>query len=1565
MDDGLGEDAAGANDSLASGLADELSRRLTNSDPVPPPPQAENGEPLKPPPRILCEERHDGTTDDADLRAVDHGLVSKWRQKEKLKTLHVALVLCLNIGVDPPDVIKISPCARLECWVDPMSAQPAKALEHIGKNLQAQYERLQSRGKYKMHLDPTVEDVKKLCLSCRRNAKNERVLFHYNGHGVPRPTANGEIWVFNSRYTQYIPLSIYELQSWLGTPSIYVLDCSAAGLIINAIRQLMDQRSNDALRGMAGMYAGGSGGAPDHLKEIIVLGACGAAEQLPQNPDLPADVFTACLTTPIKVALRWFCSRSLMRHDGLTKDLIDRIPGKQTDRKTPLGELNWIFTAITDTIAWNVLPRPLFQKLFRSDLLVASLFRNFLLAERIMTAAGCTPVSYPRLPPTHQHPMWQAWDLAAEMCLVQLPTLSSDQQAEFTPSTFFSEQLTAFELWLAHGSRDKKPPEQLPIVLQVLLSQVHRLRALVLLGRFLDMGPWAVELALSVGIFPYVLKLLQTTSSDLRSTLVFIWAKVLALDRSCQADLVKDSGHLYFIRYLDSVDGHIDLYSRAQAAFVLSVICDGHPKGQALCAHSQLLAVLLRWLRSLAPVNITYGPPGHPLLLRWLCLCIGKLCEDIPEFSLHAIREGAADILVQLLTSPLPEIRAAAIFGLACLIHSCPDPNDPSHPAHAAGHLHHGGGPGGPGNPLTPLPDHPVLTLTPSEDRLPAERLIAGAVTQVVYDPAVLVRAELAVLFARFVRGHGAAVREAMAVQQRRLEEAVAQARAAAGLSGDDGGSGYRPRSSPGHAQEGTPSAPPGGKGAGGGAAPQDGAGAAPAQQQQQQQQVLYSKIAEAITMLALDPAPKVARYGRDVLRIAQYELSFAATGGAYGAANGSLSPRRGDTTVGSFAAKLKPRSWRSSFTIAGLPNLSRISTDPHDPHHAGSASSSYNPSTSVPGAPAVGGASSGPPAAMMRRMPAAGGSGGAAASAATSTSASPPSPGRDVALAYSRHPYTLRTVNDPQLMGPGAGGSSVGGLSDYEQTHHGGHHSYADTRAHGGSGLAGAMLSGGQDAALAGGALPVGQPPVPVPRSLIYGLSCEYFSRPMLEPQSSAWRESDGAKLCPWTAPVDPERKARRRAMMEVATTISKAMRAPKLREQLHSIESGPEPVSALTFHPYHQVLVSADVRGMLKAHTYPDNKLLNHFHVTNGAPQAESRTSLPSRVVFLRHINEADGPLLMAGSADGAVRVWRSYLNQGEQRMATALQAVSIHLVPTLSFPTVYNWSPSACHLFASGGKQPDFIYVWDLLREHCHSVLPLNGATLGAGAGLPGGVVPPGVAWPAGSVSGGPGAPGGTGAGVEQLLLSVLDPNLLVPVCTDGTIRIFDLRAPAAPRMVLQPLGRSALAGTVLEPGGRQGMVVVAGEKGEMRWIDLRGGTGGTAAAVTASEEAHGGGVGALMDSAHTYKTVQAHTKGGVCALAGHTLAPLLATGTTSQVVKIWTDDGDVVGTLRPGNSSNLLAPHKVGPITAMAFHPYQPVLAAAGIDHCTVYELYDPSATDRAAAAQRAERTSSAF
>lgn len=64
----------------------------------------------------------------------------QWRMREKLKTVSVALVLCLNIGIDPPDVMKPNPCAKLECWQDPFSQPPQKALENIGRALQLQYE---------------------------------------------------------------------------------------------------------------------------------------------------------------------------------------------------------------------------------------------------------------------------------------------------------------------------------------------------------------------------------------------------------------------------------------------------------------------------------------------------------------------------------------------------------------------------------------------------------------------------------------------------------------------------------------------------------------------------------------------------------------------------------------------------------------------------------------------------------------------------------------------------------------------------------------------------------------------------------------------------------------------------------------------------------------------------------------------------------------------------------------------------------------------------------------------------------------------------------------------------------------------------------------------------------------------------------------------------------------------------------------------------------------------------------------------------------------------------------
>lgn len=104
-----------------------------------------------------------------------------------------------------------------------------------------------------------------------------------------------------------------------------------------------------------------------------------------------------------------------------------------------------------------------------------------------MRSYNCTPVSYPSLPACYQHPMWEAWDLALDHILGQLPALLEENATyevlnlvvlylcnicvPLQPSQFFSQQLAAFQVWLLNCSDVKKPPAQLPIVLQVSETQ--------------------------------------------------------------------------------------------------------------------------------------------------------------------------------------------------------------------------------------------------------------------------------------------------------------------------------------------------------------------------------------------------------------------------------------------------------------------------------------------------------------------------------------------------------------------------------------------------------------------------------------------------------------------------------------------------------------------------------------------------------------------------------------------------------------------------------------------------------------------------------------------------------------------------------------------------------------------------------------------------------------------------------------------------------------------------------------------------------------------------------------
>jgi regulator-associated protein of mTOR len=247
-------------------------------------------------------------------------------------------------------------------------------------------------------------------------------------------------------------------------------------------------------------------------------------------------------------------------------------------------------------------------------------------------------------------------------------------------SSFFTEHLTAFELWLDFGDKGFEAPMHLPILLQVLLSQTHRLRALQLLRRYLTLGSYAVNLSLVVGIFPYVLKLLHSPVGEVRQLLVSIWSSILGFDPSCRQELVKDKMHPHFITYLLAREKDMPAAQRCMAAFVLSEICNGYKEGQQCCLQQGLHRTCTGILKSATETPV-FSPVGSGRgstpseaqasdayssggVKQWTSLCLYKLCEDFPYAKYLIITEASHSLLYPLLLDYDVTVRAAAVLAL-------------------------------------------------------------------------------------------------------------------------------------------------------------------------------------------------------------------------------------------------------------------------------------------------------------------------------------------------------------------------------------------------------------------------------------------------------------------------------------------------------------------------------------------------------------------------------------------------------------------------------------------------------------------------------------------------------------------------------------------------------------------------------------------------------------------------------------------------------------------------------------------------------------------------------------
>ncbi|KAJ3093182.1 hypothetical protein HK102_003590 [Quaeritorhiza haematococci] len=1300
------------------------------------------------------EKRHESNGNPSSDHPARKELAQDWRMRERLKTVSVALVLCLNIGIDPPDVVKTSPCAKLECWVDPTVGPPQKALETIGRNLQQQYEVWQPRAKYRLQLDPSFEDTKKLCCQLRRNAKDERILFHYNGHGVPKPTAGGEIWVFNKTYTQYIPVSIYDIQTWLRSPCIYVYDCSNAGNILLAFNRFAEQRDAEAQRqflaiaqggGGTGGAGGGAGGVPPgshpspnpqapgatpplpsnyvSMRECIQLAACGPKEVLPMHPDLPADVFSCCLTTPIEIALRWFISQNPLLKN-ITPEMISRIPGRLSDRRTPKGELNWIFTAITDTIAWNVLPHDLFKKLFRQDLMVAALFRNFLLAERILRHYHCTPMSSPVLPETHQHKMWQSWDLAADMCLAQLPALLAAEEggppAEYRHSSFFSEQLTAFEVWLSKGSVARKAPEQLPIVLQVLLSQVHRLRALMLLSRFLDLGPWAVNLALSVGIFPYVLKLLQSPAAELKPVLVFIWAKILAVDRSCQNDLLKDNGYTYFINILGTgnampVTPNISEH-RAMCAFILSVFSHDFRAGQAACIKNDLLPALMLHMND-----------QDPLLRQWVCICLAKVWEGFSEAKWIGMRENLHESLCGMLEDPVPEVRAAALYAIGALIGD----------------------------------------LDKTDQIINIEHNIAISVLVTTADASPLVRKELVVTLARVVQQYihkfvTAAFdlleedrkRTTATLDERRFRRSIGSS----GIAGSASTTALADRKlsdtvfrSPSHNS-------------------------------------IYGCVWKVLLNLSVDPYAEVASMASKVVDAVNLKLLTSPLMESLSTPMLNISPPRHGSSAAQQHGAGTPTSTQLQAPTPTTPNTQSQSSTSGGSKVTATLKRSASFAYSLRSLAGFGGGSSSTTANSTDNV-----------SSQNSSDQTGLAPGSDGSAPSSSNPSQQRPQSmivagntAPQLRGRSATvtGRPMATVDALLGT---------DTEDEpSGSGASGENLD------------------IVVVNSTFFEWSAEYFAEPQMRVP-----EADDPGSIRYTERL--WRQQRNEKSIETTRQQQEVARTKKFEDQLLLLQNDGQPAHLATFHQFEPHLCAANDRHLVSVFNFEDGTRLNTF--SNANPPG-------SRITSLKFINEEDTGILMVGSDEGIVRLYRKYEDPKTTELVSTWRALSDLLPTTRGSGLIADWQQLSGSLIVSGDVR--HIRIWDAERELCVQDIPTKATT-----------------------------------GVTSLSSEKHAGHIIIAGYGDGAIRIYDRRSPRENLVASYNEHSNWILSAHLQQGGTQELISGC-TSGNVRIWDLR-------------------------RPGQSVRRVDGAISGEMTAFTVHDFAPLFACGNALHNIKVYDAQG----------------------------------------------------------------------
>ncbi|KAE8537916.1 hypothetical protein D1P53_005977 [Cryptococcus gattii VGV] len=399
---------------------------------------------------------------------------------------------------------------------------------------------------------------------------NSYVAVIYNGHGIQEPpTESGEVWCYDKSFeeclqsgggpSEYTPILLFDLLTWAGASTCYVWDCQNAGRFIRAAKTEAEDIDCQLRTAAAHNPSVAETQPATYARQQIHFAACGTEQVLPKIKGLPDDLFTACLTTPLRIALLFHNLQSFL----LTKNDVEKATRKSSvymdelweNMSHSLKDRLWSeLTAILHTIAWQTLDGLEYQKLFRkSGDVVNNIASGFLLSQRVLGAFKVTPESIPSIQSSTNHTLWTTWDLILDSLFEQLPKYFDDAHSNATWEkdlklvSFMADQLenittTGQSLLLTETPESGMNPSltRLPIICGASMIEEYRIQACTALDACLKvLDKRGLGLAVQGGALDAAVELLALEDERIKDQVISIWSSLVRYD-PCVLSLAKE-----------------------------------------------------------------------------------------------------------------------------------------------------------------------------------------------------------------------------------------------------------------------------------------------------------------------------------------------------------------------------------------------------------------------------------------------------------------------------------------------------------------------------------------------------------------------------------------------------------------------------------------------------------------------------------------------------------------------------------------------------------------------------------------------------------------------------------------------------------------------------------------------------------------------------------------------------------------------------------------------------------------------------------------------------------------